>query len=400
MNFRIKICDMKKVFFIIVLISYAINIYSQNNSVPVFISGTEGHKSYRIPAIISLPNGELLAFAEGRVKGAGDFGDINIVLKRSNNNGNTWSDLQYVAEFDTLQAGNPAPVLDITDPQYPQGRIFLFYNTGNNHEGEVRKGKGNKQVWYKTSVDGGRTWSDAVDITLQVHRPYQPTINAAYNFSEDWRTYANTPGHAMQFQTGKNKGRIYVAANHSAGGPQKQALDYDAHGFYTDDHGKTFKLGASLNVPGSNESMATELSGGRLMMNSRNQKGDIKARIISISSNGGATWDTSYFDRNLPDPVCQGSILTIRGKKGKNILAFCNAADTARRDNLTLRISYDDGKTWRKNIPLDKNNKPYENKNRDYTAYSDIVKLGKNTIGVLYEKDNYTSIVFTVVKWK
>lgn len=386
-------------FIIIAAFSFSKSI-AQYTTVPVFTSGTESHKSYRIPAIISLPNGELLAIAEGRVHGAGDFGDINIVMKRSTDKGQTWGALQYIAEFDTLQCGNPAPVVDLTDPQYPQGRIFLFYNTGNNHEGEVRKGKGYKQVWYKTSTNGGRTWTEPTDITLQVHRPNYPQANAAYNFKEDWRTYANTPGHAMQFQTGKYKGRIYVAANHSAGGPQKQAEDYDAHGFYTDDHGKTFHLGASLNIPGSNESMAAELSNGKLMFNSRNQKGDIRARIIGISSNGGETWDTTYFDRNLPDPVCQASILTIGKKKGKNILAFCNAADEKLRDNLTLRISFDDGKTWKKNFLLDKNTTPYENKNKDYTAYSDIVKLNEKAIGILYEKENYSQIVFTIVKWK
>lgn len=380
--------------FIISLFSL-VSSSAQYKTVPVFTSGTEGHKSYRIPAIVSLPNGELLAFAEGRVHGAGDFGDINIVMKRSNDKGKTWSALQYVAEFDTLQCGNPAPVVDVTDPAYPNGRIFLFYNTGNNHEGEVRKGKGYKQVWYKTSIDGGSTWTEPTDITLQVHRPNYPQANVAYNFKEDWRTYANTPGHAMQFQTGKYKGRIYVAANHSAGGVQKQAEDYDAHGFYSDDHGKTFQLGASLNIPGSNESTATEISGGRLLFNSRNQKGHIKARIVGISSNGGTTWDTTYFDRNLPDPVCEASILTIGKKKGKSILAFCNAADEKRRDNLTLRISYDDGKTWEKNFVIYKN--PSKN---DAAAYSDIVKLSKKEIGVFYEKDGYSQIVFTTVKWK
>ncbi|MCB0777507.1 MAG: exo-alpha-sialidase [Chitinophagaceae bacterium] len=391
---------MKYAFLIIITAFNFSKSIAQYKTVPVFTSGTEGHKSYRIPAIISLPNGELLAFAEGRVHGAGDFGDINIVMKRSADKGKTWSALQYVAEFDTLQCGNPAPVVDLTDPQYPQGRIFLFYNTGNNHEGEVRKGKGYKQVWYKTSTDGGRTWTEPTDITLQVHRPYQPQTNPAYNFKEDWRTYANTPGHAMQFQSGKYRGRIYVAANHSAGGPQMQAEDYDAHGFYTDDHGKTFHLGASLKVPGSNESMAAEISDGKLMFNSRNQKGDIRARIIGISSNAGETWDTTYFDKKVPDPVCQGSILTIGKKKGKNILAFCNAADTGSRDNLTLRISYDNGITWKKIFLLAKNPAPYTDKRKDYVAYSDIVKLNKNVIGVLYEKENYSEIVFAVVKWK
>ena len=387
---------MKKSTLILAAFLFIGSAIAQDKHIPVFVSGTEGHKSYRIPAIIDLPNGELIAFAEGRVHGAGDFGDINIVMKRSRDKGKTWSALQYIAEFDTLQCGNPAPVVDLTDPRYPKGRIFLFYNTGNNHEGEVRKGKGYKQVWYKTSTDGGHTWSEAVDITLHVHRPKQPQIDPRYNFIEDWRTYANTPGHAMQFRSGKYKGRIYVAANHSAGPPQSQSTDYDAHGFYTDDHGETFHLGASLGLPGSNESTAAEISGGRLMINSRNQKGDIRARIVGISSDGGQSWDTVYFDRNLPDPVCEGTILTLSKRKpSENIIAFCNAADEKNRDHLTLRISYDDGRTWKKKIEI------YSNPSRrDASAYSDIVQLDKKRIGVLFEKDGYSQIVFTTVKWK
>src|SRR5690606_30811077 len=150
-------------------------------------------KSYRIPAIIGLPNGELLAFCEGRVHGAGDFGDINIVLRRSNDKGKSWSPLQTVIDEGTLQAGNPAPVVDLTDPAYPNGRIFLFYNTGNNHEGEVRKGNGLREVWYVTSINNGLTWSAPVNITRHTHRPKQPQANTAYNFGNDWRSYANTP---------------------------------------------------------------------------------------------------------------------------------------------------------------------------------------------------------------
>jgi len=172
---------------------------AQQESIAVFVSGNEGHKSYRIPAIIDLPNGDLLAFAEGRVHGSGDYGDVNIVLKRSSDKGKTWTALQTVVDYDVLQAGNPAPVVDLTDPAYPNGRIFLFYNTGNNHENEVRKGNGLREVWYKTSVDGGVTWSDPVNITTQTHKPLNTQANAAYNFTEEWRSYANTPGHAMQF---------------------------------------------------------------------------------------------------------------------------------------------------------------------------------------------------------
>ena len=374
-----------------------LQLSARKSEAPVFISGADGHKSYRIPAIIHTPDGVLLAFAEGRFNGSDDFGNIDIVLKRSTDHGKTWGKISSVANYDKLQAGNPAPVIDLLDPLYPQGRIFLFYNTGNNHEGEVRKGKGIREVYYKTSVDGGISWSGPVNISTQVHKPNQPGANPAYNFKEDWRSYANTPGHAMQFTYSLFKGRIYVAANHSEGEAKAGGADYFAHGFFTDDHGKTFKLSETVPLAGSNESSAAELSNGSLILNSRNQKGDIKARIVALSKNGGATWDSVYFDHNLPDPVCEGTILNIGKQNGKRILAFCNAADINDRNNLTLRISYDEGRTWSKSYLVDGSSGPDK---KDFAAYSDIVAVTKNKIGVLYEKGDYSKIVFKLVNWK
>jgi sialidase-1 len=201
----------------------------------------------------------------------------------------------------------------------------------------------------------------------------------------------------MQYTSGKYKGRIVVAANHSQGNPSHQFEDYFSHVFYTDDHGKTFKLGETVNLPGSNEATAAELSGSGLMLNARNQKGHIKARIIAVSKNGGETWDSIFFDKKLPDPVCEGSILAIGNRKGKNVLAFCNAADTSNRDNLTLRISLNDGYDWPIAIAVDKS--PVSEKGNDYTAYADIVKISKHEIAVLYERNNYSEIVFTILKW-
>jgi sialidase-1 len=382
----------KKILAFLFLIPLCLISFSQQK-IPVFTSGTDGYKTYRIPSIIRLPNGDLLAFCEGRVNGASDFGDIDIVMKRSRDRGKSWTSMQTVADADSLQAGNPAPVVDLTDPAIPGGRIFLFYNTGNNHEGEVRKGNGLREVWYKTSIDNGQNWSDAVNITSQVHRPKQTKFNPAYDFSEDWRSFANTPGHAMQFQKGKYRGRIFLAANHSAGDPQKQFMDYRAFGYYTDDHGKTFQISDDVDLPGSNESSAAELSSDRIMMNSRNQRGDVRKRIVSISSNGGAEWDTTYFDNTLTDPVCQGSLLAL----GNNVIAFSNAADEKRRDNLTVRISFDEGRTWKKNMLVD--NSP-DGTRKDFTAYSDLVLLRRNKIGILYERDGYKQIVFTALRWK
>lgn len=383
---------------LLVVIFLYTGVHAQEQYNTVFQSGLEGHKNYRIPAIVSLPKGKLLAFAEGRVDGLGDYGDVNIVLKTSVDNGRTWSAIKTVVDYDNLQAGNPAPVVDLQDPRYPQGRVFLFYNTGNNHEPEVRKGRGLREVWYVTSTDGGQNWSKPVNITLQVHKPNQPNINPNYNFAEDWRAYANTPGHAIQFQQGKYKGRIYVAANHSEGPAKKQAEDYFAHGFYTDDHGDTFKLSNTIPVPGGNESTAAELADGRLVFNARNQTGKVKARIVVYSNDGGHTWGKAFDDANLPDPACQASILVVGTKKGKNILAFSNLSTTMkRRDNLTLKISYDEGASWAKTKVIDKDELDGK---RDNAGYSDIVKLNKSNVGILYEKDGYSKIVFKVVNWK
>ena len=380
---------MKKNLIIFLLLAFSCaKIFAQSNAISVFVSGKDGYKSFRIPAIVKAKNGELFAFCEGRVNGSGDFGNIKIVLKRSQDNGKTWSALQIVASNDSLQAGNPAPVVDLTDQRFPQGRIFLFYNTGNGHEMEMRKGKGHRDVWYKTSIDNGKTWSKPTDITLQVNRINQPDVNPAWNFKEDWRTYANTPGHALQFIDGKYKGRIYVAANHSSGDPKPELRDYQAHGYYSDDHGATFHLSETVPFEGSNESTAAQLTHNSLMMNSRNQTG--KYRVVSLSKNGGETWDTTYVDYNLPDPICEGSLLNIGTKEDKSILAFCNNDYQKERDSLTLRISFDAGKTWKKKVLIDPKN----------TGYSDIVKLSKNTIGVLYEADDYKEIRFTVVKWE
>ncbi|MCS4228681.1 exo-alpha-sialidase [Sphingobacterium sp. BIGb0165] len=364
--------------------------------VNVFVSGEDGYKSYRIPAIVKDKTGQLIAFAEGRVDHAGDFGNVDIVYKISPDDGKTWGPLHIAVDNDNLQVGNPAPLVDLLDPAYPNGRLLLFYNTGDNHEGEVRKGNGIRECWSISSTDGGKTWSDPRNITLETHRPNQPSVNTRYTFHEDWRAYANTPGHALQFDSGKYKGRIYIPANHSEGSPKENGKDYFVHSYYSDDHGKTFQIGASVKFEGSNETMAAQISETGLYMNSRNQQGNVKERIVSYSNDGGVTWDTTYFDKNLPDPVNQGSVLSWQ-RKGKYVLAVCNAATTNRRDNLTLRLSRDQGKTWYFNHVVSK--APADVKG-DYTAYSDLVLLNKNRIGVLFEKENYRKIVFVPVQLK
>ncbi|MEI8111874.1 MAG: sialidase family protein [Chitinophagia bacterium] len=367
---------------------------AQSIPVVVFQSFEMGYHTFRIPAIIRHPSGVLMAFCEGRKSNSSDFGDIDIVMKTSKDGGLTWGPLKVVVDRDSLQAGNPAPVIDLLDNRYPQGRVLLFYNTGNQPENTIRKGTGQREVWYIASTDGGLNWDKPVNITAQVHHPATTSINLVDTIQPDWRSYANTPGHALQIDHGPFRGRMVVAANHSAGIPKARFKDYQAHVFYTYDHAKSFSLSRNVSIEGSNESMAATLGNGGILVNSRNQSGDILARIISRSNNGGLSWDTSYFEKSLIDPVNQGSVITIGYSRGKAIIASSHTQDSSRRNHLMLHISKDDGYTWEPQILIDATN---DISPRDYTAYSDLVVINRKQLGCLYERNQYREIVFTIL---
>ena len=178
-----------------------------------FPAADASYGCYRIPAVVTLQNGTILAFAEGRPSGCADFGNIQVVMKKSLDGGSTWSALSVVASNGTLQAGNPVPVLDTLDPAHPGGRLFLFYNTGNASESTIRNGgAGIREQWVVTSTDGGATWSTPSNITAQTAK-----IGAApYNNAAGWRTLAMGPGHGVQMRSG----RIVVPGNFTAGPPQ------------------------------------------------------------------------------------------------------------------------------------------------------------------------------------
>src|SRR6476620_8766963 len=123
----------------------------------VFKSGQGGYHTYRIPAIVRAKNGDLLAFAEGRKNGAGDHGDIDIVLKRSSDGGQTWGPLELVQDEASdptgkVWIGNPTPVVDHADPKHP-GRIWLAFT------------RSNAKMFVTSSDDNGRTWSERREIT-------------------------------------------------------------------------------------------------------------------------------------------------------------------------------------------------------------------------------------------
>src|SRR5690606_7840256 len=55
----------------------------------VFEAGRSGYRTYRIPALVALASGTLLAFAEGRVDSFADNGNVDLLLRRSADGGRT-----------------------------------------------------------------------------------------------------------------------------------------------------------------------------------------------------------------------------------------------------------------------------------------------------------------------
>src|SRR5688500_7705713 len=137
-----------------------------HTSMRLFDGGNESiYHSFRIPSIIKTKNGTLIAFAEGRRWSPSDWGDINIVFKRSTNNGSTWSALGEVAASGTGTWGNPTAVYDWH--KGVDGRVWLFmsWNSGDKAAWSDIQAWGDRRVFSSYSDDHGATWSDPEDMS-------------------------------------------------------------------------------------------------------------------------------------------------------------------------------------------------------------------------------------------
>ena len=342
----------------------------------LFESGTNGYNTFRIPALVTSAKGTLLAFAEGRKKGSSDTGDIDLVVKRSDDNGKTWSDLIVIWDDGENVCGNPAPVVDRNT-----GKIFLLstWNLGSDHESEIIKGTSSdtRRIFVMESSDDGRSWSVPAEITGAVKK-------------SNWTWYATGPCHGIQMQNGRHKGRLVIPCDHIESVTNK----YFSHIIFSDDKGKTWNLGGSTPQDQVNESAVAEISKGKLMLNMRNYDRSQKSRKISVSDDAGASWSDIYSDPALVEPICQASLLSFHsGRKKSFSLLFLNPADTAVRRNMTLRMSYNEGKTWPVSRIL----------HEGPSAYSDMAFLSNCNVGCLFEagvKSPYEGIIYMEVRLK
>jgi sialidase-1 len=318
----------------------------------VFVNQKDGYPLFRIPAIIETAAGGLLAFSEGR-QNILDTGDIDIVMKRSLDNGQTWSALQVVFDNGSDTAGNPTPVLD-----RETGDILLPFCTNPADD------QYNRRVFITRSADDGENWSAPVEITDSVKLP-------------EWTWYATGPGRSIQLASG----RFVVPCDH------RNAATGEArsHVIYSDD-GETWQIGGILG-PDTDESQVAQLADGSLLINMRDLS-SAKQRWIARSYDEGETWTESIHDTALPDPSCMGSLLQTSAG-----LLFSNPASDSEllRQKMTVRLSLDGGETWAHSKVL----------RAGGAAYSALAATPDGKLGLLYENGPlpflpYARITFAV----
>jgi sialidase-1 len=330
----------------------------------VFVAGQGGYHTYRIPAIVVATNGAVLAFCEGRKNGAGDAGDIDLVLKRSLDGGKTWEATQLLFDDGTNIVGCPTPVVDkIT------GEVFLLttWGLGSDIEKKVMNGTAaeRRRVYVQSSKDNGATWSKPRDISADTMKPH-------------WRWYSTGPVNGIQLTVGAHRGRLLIPANHSVHTNQVVrrtpessgiATTYRSHTLYSDDHGATWKIGAVQDEK-TNESTVVELGDGTVLQNMRSYHGQ-NCRAIATSKDGGLTFGPVTLATNLVDSVCQASLFRLSDGK----ILFANP-DSKKREMMRVKIS-DDGsaENWSRWMTL----------HEGPAAYSCLAQLSDGTVLCLYE---------------
>jgi sialidase-1 len=157
---------------------------------------------------------------------------------------------------------------------------------------------------------------------------------------------------------------------------------------YSDDHGATWTLGASIGT-GLDENKAVELTDGVVMQNFRAFEKTRSHRLVALSRDGGFAFGAVVEEPQLPDPRNNADIIRVApdapaASRDARMLLCSNTADETRRVNLTVRLSCDSGRSW----PVSKvvESGP--------AMYSVMARLPDGTIGLLYENGDAEGLTF------
>ena len=349
----------------------------------LFEERTDGFISYRIPCLVVSAKGTVLVFCEARKFSGLDWGEIEIHQRRSTDGGRTFDRARQVAHLGPRLPRNPA------NADQPPGKVIGGRNeqTVNNPVAIAdRDGTVHliycveyMRTFYARSTDDGLTWSQPADITATADR---------FRLEWPWRVIASGPGHGSQLRNGRLVVPVWLAK--AEGGAHGNAV---VATIFSDDRGGTWQRGEiavanTTATPGTSESTLAQLSDGRVMLVARNHAGSHR-KVVVFSHDGATGWSRPEFADALLEPICQASLFSYEdpAAPGKTRLLFSGpdsleradgkAAPGSRRDrkNLSVKLSYDDGRTWLVTRALEPGP----------SAYSDLAVLPDGTMLCFYE---------------
>ena len=298
------------------------------------------------------------------------------LLRRSTDDGKTWSAPQSIANVPGPKTKNPFALamknVDPKDVTY-NNPVLMADQDGTVHMLFCLE---YERVFYQRSADEGLSWSTPVEIT--------PTFDA---FKKDyaWKVLATGPNHSIQLKTGRLVVPVWLSTG-EGGNAHRPSVTAT---IYSDDRGQTWQAG-EIAVPctdewiNPNETVAIELKDGRVMLNVRSES-KAHRRLITTSPDGATRWSRPTFDDALLEPICMGGIVRYE-HEGNSLILFSNPHNLERADgkeapgknrdrkNVSVKISRDEGQTWTVSKTLE----------AGPSMYSDLAVTANGTILCFY----------------
>jgi len=317
----------------------------------LFVVGDDpAYKLYHIPGVVVTAKGTVLAWCEARQNpsGVSDWDDIRILLRRSTDEGRTWSAPKSIASVEGVKEKNPLALrMKNVDPK------AVTYN----NPVLIAGGEGTVHMlfcleymrcFYQRSTDDGQTFGAPVEITSAFD---------GFRKGYDWKVLATGPGHSIQLRSGRLVVPVWLSTGEGGNAHRPSVTST----IYSDDAGRTWKAG-EIAVPcteewiNPNETAAVELSDGRVMLNVRSES-KAHRRLVTTSGDGAGGWSEPRFDGSLLEPICMAGLVRY-DFGGRSLVLFSNPHNLSKekgreeagknrdRKNLNIKASQDEARSW------------------------------------------------------
>ena len=341
---------------------------AQRLGVALRTAGSDGSRAYRIPGLVTTPEGTLIAVYDIRWRGWGDLpGRIDVGMSRSSDGGRTWAPMQVIMSMGEGEAwsgdgvGDPAVLVDRGSGHVHVLAVWSHGNRAWRGSGPGLTPEETGQLMLATSEDDGRTFGPPRNLTAMVKDPA-------------WSYLLQGPGRGIT----TSDGRLVFPAQFQLA-PERARMPHSTV-LVSDDGGESWRIGTGAR-PDTTESAVVELRDGELMLNMRDNRGG--SRAVMTTRDDGATWSSHPSSRGaLVEPVCMASLIHVGrelGGEADGRLLFSNpAVAAAPRRRMSIRASDDWGRTWPEArwLLLDEGRS---------AGYSCLTMIDEDTVGVLYE---------------